>query len=121
MDVYDAAGHSAQNMSRKLSELVNTRRGTNRSVDCEYTVNDFSHRPDILLPTCLELRSWRHRKLAVRWHLGNFPRHYRYLRKIGLQGLLDELKVLSGSKVSRGVNIRICAALAGNTAIDERK
>ena len=73
------------------------------------------------LPTCLELRSWRHRKLAVRWHLGNFPRHYRYLRKIGLQGLLDELKVLSGSKGSRGVNIRIRAALAGITAIDERK
>ena len=73
------------------------------------------------LPTCMELRSWRHRKLAVRWHLGNFPRHYRYLRKIGLQGLLDDLKVLSGSKASRGVNIRICAALAGITAIDEGK
>ena len=57
------------------------------------------------LPTCLELRSWRHRKLAVRWHLGNFPRHYPYLRKIGLQGLLDELKVLSCSKASSGVNI----------------
>ena len=71
------------------------------------------------LPTCLELRSWRHRKLAVRWHLGNFPRHFG-LRKNGLQGLLDELKVFSGSKVSRGVNIRIGAALAGITAIDER-
>ena len=67
------------------------------------------------LLTCSELRSWRHRKLAVRWHLGNFPRHYRYLRKLGLQGLLDELKVLSGSKVSRVVNIRISAALAGAT------
>ena len=73
------------------------------------------------LPTCLELRSWRHRKLALRKHLGNFPRHYPYLRKIGLQGLLDELKVLSRSKVSRGANIRIGAALAGITAIDERK
>ena len=73
------------------------------------------------LPTCLELRSWGHRELAVRWHLGNFPRHYRYLRKIGLQGLVDELKVLSGSMVSRGVNIRIGAALAGITAINERK
>ena len=73
------------------------------------------------LSTCLELKSWRHRKLAVRWHLGNFPRHYPYLRKTGLQGLLDELKVLSGSKVSSGVNIRIGAALAGITAIDERK
>ena len=38
-----------------------------------------------------------------------------------LQGLIDELKVLPGSKVSSGVNIRIGAALAGITAIDERK
>ena len=44
------------------------------------------------VPTSLDLRSWRHRKLAVRWHLGNFPRHYRYLRKIGLQGLLTNSK-----------------------------
>ena len=73
------------------------------------------------LPTFLELRSWRHRKIAVRWHLGSFPRDYRYLSKIGLQGQLDELKVLSGSKGSRGVNFRIGAALAGITAIDERK
>ena len=73
------------------------------------------------LLTCLELRSWRHRKLAVRWHLGNFPQHYRCLRKLASNRLLDELKVLSGSKVSRGVNIRIGAALAGITAIDERK
>ena len=73
------------------------------------------------LPTYLELRSWRHRKLAVRWHLWNFPRHYRYLREISLQGLLDELKVLSDSKESRGVNISVGTALAGITAIDERK
>ena len=28
------------------------------------------------LPVCLRLGNWMQRKTAIRWHLGNFPRHY---------------------------------------------
>ena len=46
---------------------------------------------------------------------------YRYVGKIGLQGILDELNLLSGSKASRGVNVWILATLAGSPTNDERK
>ena len=73
------------------------------------------------LPVCLRLGNWKQRKVAVRWHLGNFPRHYRYLRKIGLEVLMIELKLLTGCDTSMKTTTRICSALAGITAIDERK
>ena len=56
-----------------------------------------------------------------KWHLGNFPRHYRYLRKIGLEVLMIELKLLTGCDTSTKTTTRICSALACITAIDERK
>ena len=73
------------------------------------------------LPICLRLGNWKQKKMAVRWHLGNFPRHYRYLRKIGLEVLMIELKLLTGCDTSMKTTTRICAAIAGITAIDERK
>ena len=59
--------------------------------------------------------------MAVRWHLGNFPRHSHYLRKIGLELLMIELKLLTGCDTRMKTSTRICAAIAGITAIDERK
>ena len=50
-----------------------------------------------------------------------FPRHYRYLRKVGLEVLMIELKLLTGCGTSMKTTARICAAIAGITAIDERK
>ena len=73
------------------------------------------------LPVCLRLGNWKQRKVAVRWHLGNFPWHYRYLRRIGLEVLMIELKLLTGCDTSMKTTTRICSAIAGNTAIDERK
>ena len=73
------------------------------------------------LPVCLHLGNWKQRKVAVRWHLGNFPRHYRYLRKIELEVLMIELMLLTGCDTSMKTTTRICSALAGITAIDERK
>ena len=73
------------------------------------------------LPVCLRLGNWKQRKIAVRWHLGNFPRHYRYLRNIGLEVLMIELKLLAGCDTSMKTTTRICAVIAGITAIDERK
>ena len=73
------------------------------------------------LPVCLRLGNLKQRKVAVRWHLGNFPRHYRYLRRIGLEVLMIELKLLTGCDRSMKTTTRICSAIAGITAIDERK
>ena len=73
------------------------------------------------LPVCLHLGNWKQRNIAIRWHLRNFPRHYRYLRKIGLGVLMIELKLLTGYDTSMKTTTRICAAMAGITAIDERK
>ena len=42
----------------------------------------------------LRLRRGRDRKLAVRWHIGTFPIHYRFLRSIGLQRLLHNKEYL---------------------------
>ena len=47
--------------------------------------------------------------------------HYRYLRKIGLEVLMIELKLLAGCDTSMKTTTRICAAIAGITAINERK
>ena len=94
------------------------------------------------LPVCLRLGNLKQRKVAVRWHLGNFPRHYRYLvllqnaiflyfystahtyrylRRIGLEVLMIELKLLTGCDTSMKTTTRICSAIAGITAIDERR
>ena len=73
------------------------------------------------LPVCLRFGNWKQRKIAVRWHLGNFPRHYRYLQKIGLEVLMIELNLLTGCDTSMKTTTRICAAIASITAIDERK
>ena len=73
------------------------------------------------LPVGLRLGNWKQRKIAVRWHPGNFPRHDRYLRKIGLEVLMIEIKLLTGCDTSMKTTTRICAAIAGITAIDERK
>ena len=43
----------------------------------------------------LRLRKSRDRKLAVRWHMGTFPVHYRFLRSFGLQRLLRDMEYLS--------------------------
>ena len=53
--------------------------------------------------------------------MGNFPRHYRYLRKIGLEVLMIELKLLTGCDASMKTTMRIYSAIAGINAIDERK
>ena len=42
----------------------------------------------------------------------------RYLRKIGLQVLMIELKLLAGCDTSMKTTTRICAAIAGVTAIE---
>ena len=73
------------------------------------------------LLVCLRLGNWKQKKMAVKWHLGNFPRHYRHLRTIGLEVLMIELKLLTGCDTSMKTTTRICAAIAGITAIDERK
>ena len=72
-------------------------------------------------PSGLRFGNWKQRKVTVRWHLGNFPRHYRYLRRIGLEVLMIELKLLTGCDISMKTTTRICAAIAGIAAIDERK
>ena len=64
--------------------------------------------------------NWKQRNVAVRWHLGKLPRHYRYLRKIGLEVLTIELKLLTGCDTSMKTTTRICSSIAGITAIDER-
>lgn len=57
----------------------------------------------------------------MRWHLGSFLRHYRLLRRVGLDMLMDELRLLTGSATRVKISTRICAAIAGITAIDGTK
>ena len=72
------------------------------------------------LPVCLRLGDWEQSKIAVRRHLGNSPRHYLYLRKIGLAFLMNELKLLVGSDTRIKTPAWIRAAIASITAPDER-
>ena len=47
-----------------------------------------------------------------------FPRHSRYLRRIGLEVLIIELKLMAGCATRMKTTTRICAAIAGITAIE---
>ena len=72
------------------------------------------------LPVFLRLENSKQRKVAVGWHLGNFPQRYRCLRKIGFEVLMIELKFLTGCNTSMETATRICSAIAGITAFDKR-
>ena len=50
-----------------------------------------------------------------------FPTALSLLRKIGLEVLMIELKLLTGRDTSMKNTTRVCAAIAGITAIDESK
>ena len=65
------------------------------------------------LPVCLRLGNGKQRKISVRWHLRNFPRRYRYLRTIGLEELMIELKLLASCDTSMKTTARMCAAIGG--------
>ena len=73
------------------------------------------------LPVCLRLGNWKQRKVVVRWLLANFPQHYRYLRKTGLEVLMIELKLLTGCDTGMKTTTRICSAIECITAINERR
>ena len=62
---------------------------------------------------CLALRlpNSMHRRLARRWHVGTFPIHYRFLRRIGLQRLLDHMEYLSKKKLEPQEQISLGIAL----------
>ena len=71
------------------------------------------------LPPALQLKSMKHRALACRWHLGEFPVHYRYLSSIGLHMYLDDLRSLSQKKVSNLELRKIRIALTVLSSIPE--
>ena len=55
------------------------------------------------LPGCLRLGNWKRTKIApVRWHLGNFPRHYRYLRRMALLVANNAVCLISTSGYEMG-------------------
>ena len=61
------------------------------------------------LPPALQMHG-KYRKMACRWHLGTYPMHYRFLRRIGLQLYLDYLKLLSKQRPSKIEWMKIRAA-----------
>ena len=70
---------------------------------------------------CLALRlpNSKHRRLAIRWHLGTFPIHYRFLRRIGLQRLLDHMEYLAKKKLEPQKHISLRIALDTISCIPE--
>ena len=70
---------------------------------------------------CLALRlpNRKHRRLAIRWHLGTFPIHYRFLRRIGLQRLLDHMEYLAKKKLEPQEQISVRIALDTISCIPE--
>ena len=62
---------------------------------------------------CLALRlpNSKYRRLAIRWHLCTFPIHYRFLRRNGLQRLLDHMNFLSEKKLEPQEQISLRIAL----------
>ena len=70
---------------------------------------------------CLALRlpNSKHRRLAVRWPLGAFPIHYRFLRRIGLQRLLDHMAYLAKKKLEPQGQISLRIALDTISCIPE--
>ena len=85
------------NISRPIAEeeLAAIRKRTRKGL------LDKMKRPMVLgkgLCLALRLPNSMHRRLAIRWHLGTFPIHYRFLRRIGLQRLLDHMEYLAKKK-----------------------
>ena len=70
---------------------------------------------------CLALRlpNSKHRRIAIRWHLGTFPIHYRFLRRIGLQRLLDHMEYLAKKKLEPPEQILLRIALDTISRIPE--
>ena len=70
---------------------------------------------------CLALRlsNSKHRRLAIRWHRGTFPIHYRFLRRIGLQRLLDHTEYLAKKKLEPQEQISLRIALDTISCIPE--
>ena len=71
------------------------------------------------LPPALQRKSMKHRGLACRWHLAEFPLHYRYMSNIGLHMYLDDLRSLSQKHVSYLELRKIRIALTALSSIPE--
>ena len=70
---------------------------------------------------CFALRQLNgtHRALTIRWNFGTFPIPYRFLRRVGLQWLLDHVKYLSRRKLDPHEQIYIRIALDKISRIPE--
>ena len=83
---------------------------------------DKMKRPMVLgkgLCLALRLQNSKHTRLAIRWHLGTFPIHHRFLRRIGLQRLLDHMEYLAKKKLEPQERISIRIALDTISCIPE--
>ena len=83
---------------------------------------DKMKRPMVLgkgLYLAFRLPNSKHRRLAIRWHLGTFPIHYRFLRRIGLQRILDHMVYLAKKKLEPQEQISLRIALDTISCIPE--